>query len=127
MTEEESCEFFWGQVLTGDKADNILGIPGIGPKKAEKILAPFKGKGWEDDERVHEVFHHYKVYVSKKLTDKGVPHDIDTLNQLAARAMDENMKLLWMWTHKANGLKKGSILTADPVVSVPELLKWLNT
>lgn len=29
---------FWKQVLTGDRVDNIKGLDGIGPKKAEKIL-----------------------------------------------------------------------------------------
>ena len=29
----------WLQVLTGDSTDNIQGLPGIGPKKAEAILA----------------------------------------------------------------------------------------
>jgi len=28
----------WQQVITGDRIDNILGIPGIGPKKAAKAL-----------------------------------------------------------------------------------------
>lgn len=31
--------FWMTQVLTGDTADNYKGIPGVGPKKAEKILA----------------------------------------------------------------------------------------
>ena len=30
---------FWLQVLTGDRTDNIQGIPGIGPAKAAKIMA----------------------------------------------------------------------------------------
>lgn len=33
---------FWTQVLTGDTTDNIQGIPKVGPKTAEKLLA---GKG----------------------------------------------------------------------------------
>lgn len=38
-TEEEADYNFWKQALTGDSVDNIKGIPGIGPKKAEAILA----------------------------------------------------------------------------------------
>lgn len=38
VSEEEARHNFWVQTLTGDTADNIFGIKGIGPKKAEKIL-----------------------------------------------------------------------------------------
>ena len=31
-------KFFYQQILTGDKADNIVGLYGIGPKKSEKLL-----------------------------------------------------------------------------------------
>jgi DNA polymerase-1 len=37
-SQEEATLFFYKQLLMGDKADNILGIPGIGPVKASKIL-----------------------------------------------------------------------------------------
>lgn len=37
-TPEEANYNFWKQALTGDSVDNIKGIPGIGPKKAEAIL-----------------------------------------------------------------------------------------
>jgi 5'-3' exonuclease len=30
--------YFWASMLTGDSADNIKGIPNVGPKTAEKIL-----------------------------------------------------------------------------------------
>mgnify|MGYP003651147636 CR=1 FL=1 len=36
--EFEGLSFFYNQLLTGDTADNIQGVAGIGPKKAEKIL-----------------------------------------------------------------------------------------
>tara|TARA_R110000772_G_scaffold7145_3_gene24479 strand:+ start:1618 stop:2337 length:720 start_codon:yes stop_codon:yes gene_type:complete len=35
----EGTKFFYTQILTGDAADNIKGLRGIGPKKAEKLLA----------------------------------------------------------------------------------------
>lgn len=35
---DEGKEFFWLQMLMGDKTDNIIGLAGIGPKKAEKLL-----------------------------------------------------------------------------------------
>jgi len=38
VKEEEAIKNFYRQVLTGDRVDNVPGLPGIGPKKAEKIL-----------------------------------------------------------------------------------------
>ena len=37
-TEWDASMFFYEQVLTGDRVDNIIGLHGIGPKKAQKIL-----------------------------------------------------------------------------------------
>ena len=34
----EGLKFFYTQILTGDRADNIMGLKGIGPKRAEKLL-----------------------------------------------------------------------------------------
>ena len=31
-------QLFYSQILTGDAVDNIIGLKGIGPKKAEKSL-----------------------------------------------------------------------------------------
>jgi 5'-3' exonuclease len=38
VSEVEGNKFFYSQILTGDKADNIIGLYGIGPVKANKIL-----------------------------------------------------------------------------------------
>ena len=38
VTQEQADIKFWRQMLEGDRADNIEGIPGIGPKKAERYL-----------------------------------------------------------------------------------------
>jgi len=38
VTPFEGIKFFYTQILTGDRADNIIGLYGIGPKKAEKLL-----------------------------------------------------------------------------------------
>ena len=38
VNEFEGIKFFYTQILTGDAADNIKGLHGIGPKKADKLL-----------------------------------------------------------------------------------------
>lgn len=38
VTEDEARHNFWIQTLVGDVADNVIGVKGIGPKKAEKLL-----------------------------------------------------------------------------------------
>ena len=39
VSAENGLRFFYKQILMGDKADNIVGIKGVGPVKAEKMLA----------------------------------------------------------------------------------------
>jgi hypothetical protein len=39
VNEAEGLRFFYQQVLTGDDVDNIIGIHGIGPVKASKMLS----------------------------------------------------------------------------------------
>lgn len=46
VSPTRGLRFFYYQLLTGDRTDNIPGIEGIGPKKAEKYLA-----GVESDEQ----------------------------------------------------------------------------
>ena len=42
VTEEEGLRNLYTQVLTGDRIDNIIGLRGIGPKKAAKLLEDCK-------------------------------------------------------------------------------------
>lgn len=39
VTEGEGIRHFWKQMLTGDSVDNIKGLKGIGPKRADGILS----------------------------------------------------------------------------------------
>jgi 5'-3' exonuclease len=42
VSEREGLFFFYTQILTGDRIDNIIGVQGIGPVKAEKALRDCK-------------------------------------------------------------------------------------
>ena len=39
VTPSEAHTHFYTQMLMGDRADNVAGIPGLGPKKAARLLA----------------------------------------------------------------------------------------
>ena len=85
VSEEEATYNFYKQLLTGDRVDNIQGIPGIGPKKAEKILEEC------DSElgmylAVHEA---YAEYLDKEAGAEVSVWDID-------QVLLENARLLWM-------------------------------
>jgi len=55
VSEFEGTHFFYTQILTGDAADNIKGLRGIGPKKAEKLLS-----GCKDEEDLWDAV--FKAY-----------------------------------------------------------------
>ena len=47
VTPEEGTRFFYQQMITGDTADNILGIRGLGAVKASKLLQDTARKDWD--------------------------------------------------------------------------------
>lgn len=58
VDEMKAKRFHYTQLLQGDPTDNIPGLPGIGPKKAEKIIA-----GCETEEEMQTaVVAHYMDY-----------------------------------------------------------------
>jgi len=71
VTEEEGLRNLFTQVLTGDRVDNIIGLHGIGPKKAEKLL-----KDCETAKEYYDVC--LKAYDGNQLR------------------VDENINLLWL-------------------------------
>lgn len=77
VSEEEGTRFFYQQLLSGDPTDNIVGIPGIGPKKAEKILADVP-----TDEAV--------LYKACLVQYEG------TYGAMAEDILIENARLLWI-------------------------------
>ncbi len=62
---QESLKKFFLQILTGDRTDNIMGLKGIGPVKAGKILegVDIFGKLYEN------VIHAYKTQNAKNLDE----------------------------------------------------------
>lgn len=73
VTEEEGIKAFYTQLLTGDRTDNIQGIPGIGPAKAAKAL-----KGIEGEQALYEAVK--QAYEAAEIADQLV----------------ENARLLWI-------------------------------
>ena len=61
VTPSEGLKNFYTQVLTGDRTDNVIGLAGIGPVKAGKILEGLLPEeyyeacrgAYNDDERLH--------------------------------------------------------------------------
>lgn len=46
VTDEEATRFFYYQMLVGDPVDNLKGVPGIGPVKANKLLDSVPPEEW---------------------------------------------------------------------------------
>ena len=48
VTPEQGLKFFWTQMIVGDTADNIFGVRGLGPVKAERALSGIEGETLEE-------------------------------------------------------------------------------
>jgi len=81
--------FFYKQLLMGDTVDNIKGIPGVGAKKAEKMLEDIT----REDLMYAAVLESYiKHYIAPCKTDEGV----NRAAKLAKRMLLENARLLYI-------------------------------
>lgn len=86
VNNKDAAFQFYGQVLTGDSVDNFPGLPGCGPKTAEKLLAGAKSvpemwervvkayekKGLEEEDAIVQARCAYILKENKDLTDNGV-------------------------------------------------------
>jgi hypothetical protein len=73
---DEAILFFYTQLLTGDRTDNIVGVPGVGPKRAGKIISTGLSE-MELYERVRQVY-------------------VEVYGGHADRYLMENATLLWI-------------------------------
>jgi 5'-3' exonuclease len=85
VTPENGKKFLYLQSLIGDKSDNIIGVTGIGPVKAEKALADLHTEEewyekcrelYNDDERYH--LNLQLLYIWQKPNDSWQPPKVAT-------------------------------------------------
>jgi 5'-3' exonuclease len=82
VSVEQGWRNFFTQTLTGDTSDNIKGIYGIGPKKAEKLL-----EDWHTEEEFYNAV--YNEYVGFCMNGLEEAEGIQRLHS--------NLDLLWIW------------------------------
>jgi 5'-3' exonuclease len=66
--------------LTGDKVDNIIGIPGIGPKKAVKLL---ESHGWNPIAAAQAAFPEHEMQIRDNLIAVDLRSEGNTIDTLA--------------------------------------------
>lgn len=71
--------------LAGDKADNVLGIPGIGPKRAQKLLESY---GWNLVEAVRAEYPDYLLQVQDNLLAVNLREPDETLTVTLPKRFD---------------------------------------
>lgn len=96
VSESEADRFFYTQLLTGDSVDNIEGCPGIGEKRAKKIL---KGRETVAQMYVACVEAYYQSHA--KFSEK---HQLTCTERMlregSLRDLIENAHLLWIQREK---------------------------
>jgi DNA polymerase I len=61
VTPEEGIYFFYQQLLTGDRVDNIPGLPKVGPVKAKKILGEMSDEDTYKDVVIRAYMEHLNL------------------------------------------------------------------
>lgn len=84
LSLEEADRNFYCQMLTGDPTDNIMGVKGIGPIKARRLLDPLTS----EDEMRRAVMAEYKKHSWGSLSAEEAFHEIGTLLRIK-RTEDE--------------------------------------
>jgi DNA polymerase-1 len=114
ITEHEADRFHLYQALAGDPSDGYSGCPGIGPKKAEKILdaALEEGTPWANPEQLRAL---YWEAIVKTYRKAGLGEEVALQNARVARICryrdyDYSNKRVILWTPpaKSAGTAKGS-------------------
>ena len=93
VTPEEGERFFLYQVLVGDQADNYIGCPGIGPKKAESILS--KSCTWDAV---------VNAYIKAGLTEEDALVQARVARILRDGEFDTATRKPILWSPNANSL-----------------------
>lgn len=95
-TLEQASYFFWASMIVGDSADNVKGLPGKGPKYAEKVLLPLVSGLREavfseyvtqfgEDRGIEEFYKNYKCLKIKEVDDSLItPKLLDYTSSLTA-------------------------------------------
>lgn len=94
ISKEEGMRRFFTQALTGDVSDNIKGIHGIGPKKAEKLLADCKTEA-----EMYNVCKSQYIQFELDNSEEAVRDEgrYRYLEEQGIQRFHRNCDLLWVW------------------------------
>ena len=108
VSDYDGTRLFYKQILTGDTVDNYKGVPGIGPKKADKLLDAAEEEG--PDETMDDLTMVWWNAVMEAYMNKCIHYDY--MMQMArvariCRAEDYNNEtgepILWSPKESQNG------------------------
>lgn len=88
VTEKEAAYNFYTQLLVGDKGDDIVGVPGIGPAGAKTLL--------DGCNTVHEMYRIALEQYQKAFRIEETQHNKKLLGKVGEKVLRENAQLLHM-------------------------------